>query len=112
MLPVPDASLPAVEICSERSAAGKYMLRSFDVVVGKEDNLQPIAYSEIVVDECSDGIDQLDDQFRHKIPGRGLAAEDERARGEISVRIAFEAQIECEDVQDIQVLSFLFVNPL
>ena len=40
MLPVPEASLPAVEICSERSAAGISRSASEDVVVRRVDHLQ------------------------------------------------------------------------
>ena len=41
MLPVPEASVPAVEICSERSAAGMIRLGQRDAVVGEEDHLEP-----------------------------------------------------------------------
>ena len=44
MLPVPEASLPAVEICSERSAAGKIRCAVLDVVVGQEGDLQPASH--------------------------------------------------------------------
>ena len=39
MLPVPDASMPAVEICSDRSAAGIMHLGEADIVVRQEDQL-------------------------------------------------------------------------
>ena len=40
MLPVPEASMPAVEICSDRSAAGMIDLGQADIVVGQEHHLQ------------------------------------------------------------------------
>ena len=43
MLPVPDASVPAVEICSDRSAAGMIDLGQRDAVVRQEDDLQRLA---------------------------------------------------------------------
>ena len=43
MLPVPDASMPAVEICSDRSAAGMMSCGEADIVVRQEHDLQPAA---------------------------------------------------------------------
>ena len=44
MLPVPEASMPAVEICSDRSAAGMIDLGQADVVVGQEHHLEQAAH--------------------------------------------------------------------
>ena len=41
MLPVPEASVPAVEICSERSQAGKISSAQRDRVVRQEDDAEP-----------------------------------------------------------------------
>ena len=41
MLPVPEASMPAVEICSERSAAGMTALGEGHAVVGQEGDPEP-----------------------------------------------------------------------
>ena len=43
MLPVPEASIPAVEICSDRSAAGMISLGEADIVVRDEHELEPVA---------------------------------------------------------------------
>ena len=50
MLPVPRASIPAVEICSERSAAGTMHLGEADVVVRHEHHLQHVAHGRVGVD--------------------------------------------------------------
>jgi hypothetical protein len=43
MLPVPDASMPAVEICSDRSARGDDDLGKAHIVVRQEHDLQQAA---------------------------------------------------------------------
>ena len=50
MLPVPEASMPAVEICSDRSAAGMIVLGKADIVVGQEHDLQAAPHLRIGVD--------------------------------------------------------------
>ena len=55
----------------------------------------------IGVDNFADGVDELDDQLGHAIAGRGLAAEDEGARRDLGVRVALDALVEREDVQDL-----------
>jgi hypothetical protein len=51
-----------------------------DVVVGDEDDLEPVAHQRVVVHHVGDVVDQADDQLGHAVAGRGLAAEDHRAR--------------------------------
>ena len=55
-------------------------LAELDVVVGQEDDLEPVADHGVAVDDFGDGVDELDDELGHAIAGRGLAAEDEGAR--------------------------------
>jgi hypothetical protein len=80
MLPVPEASLPAVEICSDRSAAGIDRAGQLDVEVGQEHDLEPARTSGSALTTARDAVDQLDDQLGHAVAGRRLAAEDEGAR--------------------------------
>ena len=51
-------------------------------------------------------------QLGHEVAGRGLGAEDERARRHVGLRVALEAQVEREDVQHVQVLPLVFVQAL
>ena len=88
------------------------MLRVLDVEVGKEHHFEPPAQLRIVVDHGSHRMDELDDELGHDITRRGLGREDERAGGQIGLRVAFEAQIEREDVQDVEVLALVFVQAL
>jgi hypothetical protein len=54
-LPVPDASVPAVEICSERSLPGMMTAGRRDIVVGNEHHLEQALRRRIGVDYGSDG---------------------------------------------------------
>ena len=67
MFPVPEASMPAVEICSERSAAGIDPLAVLDGEVRKKDDLEAIAHGRIAIDDVADGVDQLDDELGEMI---------------------------------------------
>ena len=59
MLPVPEASLPAVEICSDRSAAGIDVLRELDVEVGQENDASAgRATSRVGVDDVGHRVDR------------------------------------------------------
>ena len=68
--------MPAVEICSDRSAAGMIVLREADAVVGQEHDLQPAADVGIGVDDLGDVVGELDDQLGALVAGGGLAGED------------------------------------
>ena len=110
---MPDASLPASEICSERSAAGIDALGQRDVEVGQEHDLQAAAHVRVVVDDARHVVDQLDDQLRHAVAGRGLAAEDDGARHASSDgRIGLDAVVERDDVQQLEVLPLVLVQAL
>ena len=94
MLPVPEASLPAVEICSESSAAGINHLSALHVEVGDEDHAQAIAHRAVGVDGRGHGVNQLDDELGHEVAGRGLAAEDDGARSDGGVSVVLDAVVE------------------
>jgi hypothetical protein len=83
MLPVPEASLPAVEICSERSAAGMMLLGERHAVVGQEGDLQLAADARVGVDARADDIDRADDVLREIVAGGRLGAEDKDARHDV-----------------------------
>ena len=61
MLPVPDASLLAVEICSETSAAAKIHLSVGYTIVLDEYNFQLAIDGSIVVYNICYGVDEFDD---------------------------------------------------
>ena len=63
-----------------------------DVEVGEEDDLETVARAGVRVHEVAGGGDEFDDALGHEVAGRGLAAEDERARRHIGLRIAPESQ--------------------
>ena len=110
MLPVPEASLPASEICSDRSAAGKDQLRVLDVVVREEHDLQLAPHRRIAVDQIGDAGDQSDHQLGHIVPRRRLAAEDHGARRHLEVRIVLQALVQRDDVQQVEVLPLVLMD--
>ena len=59
---------------------GNDVLGGLDVVVRDEHDLQQAVDRRVVVDDVGDVVDQLDDELRHGVAGRRLAAEDDRAR--------------------------------
>ena len=82
------------------------------VVVGYEHHLEPPAHARIVVHHVAHVVDQLDDQFRHVVAGRGLAGEDHRARHPLRLRIVDEPLVQRDHVQHVQKLALVFVHAL
>ena len=98
--------MPAVDICSDRSAAG--MIRS----ALDTDHSQPVSGEGIRIDAARDVVDELDDALGHRIAGRGLAGEDDRTRNE-PVRLARpDSVVTTDDVKKIQELAFVLVDAL
>ena len=58
MLPVPDASMPAVEICSERSAAGTRSSASETLKFGRNTTFSEAADGGVGVDYLGDIVDR------------------------------------------------------
>ena len=56
-------------------------------------------------------VDQLDDQLGHPIAGRRLAAEDHGARRAPAARPSLEPVVERDEVQHVQVLPLVLVQP-
>ena len=116
MLPVPEASVPAVEICSRQIGAGHHHLGDRDAVVRDEDDLQLVADARIVVDHRADIVDQPDDRLRHLVARCRLAGEDHRAwhpRSAVdAVRMDQHRLVAGHDVQHVEQLALVFVDPL
>ncbi len=76
MLPVPEASVPAMEICWERSAAGMiFSARVTGSLAGKRlDGLPEFGFP---LDPIANGSNKLDDQFCHEVAGSGFSCEEE-----------------------------------
>ena len=82
-----------------------------DGVVGKEDDLQKVFHLGIVIDQLAHLAYQLDDELRHRIAGRSFSSEEERARREVFHRAALDLAVQRKDVQCVQVLAFVLVQP-
>ncbi len=77
MLPVPLASLPAVENLLRDLAGGHQMLGQRHPVVLQEHHLQLAPAAGIVGNIIRKGVDEVDDPLGHGIARRGLGAEQE-----------------------------------
>ena len=82
------------------------------IEVRDERHLHAAVDVRVGVDGCGDGVDQLDHQFGDVIAGCGLAAENERARGDLERGILLESVVEGDDVQHVEVLALVLVNAL
>jgi hypothetical protein len=112
MLPVPEASLPAVEICSDRSAAGISRSASADVVVRDEDDLEEGRGHRVGVDLRGHVVGELDDLLGEDVAGGGLAREDLHARDPPGAGIVADLLPERDGLEDVQVLALVFVDAL
>ena len=57
-------------------------------------------------------MNQLDDQLGHTITGRSLATEQEGARHNLDVGIGLDALVKRDDVEHLQVLALVLMQPL
>jgi hypothetical protein len=74
MLPVPDASMPTVEICSEMFRGGEDALGARHVVVVQEHDFHERACDRVLVDKTRNFVDERDDRFwPGNYPGAALA---------------------------------------
>ena len=55
-------------------------------------------------------VDQPNDQLRHKVPRSGFPSENEGSGHNVEVRILFNAAVQCQNVQHVEVLSFVFMK--
>ena len=104
--------MPAVEICSDRSAAGMIASAQAHIVVRQEHHPQQVARDRIVVDHLGDVVDQLDDQLRLRVARRRLAGEDLHARHPVPRRLVADREVERDRLQDVEQLALVFVDAL
>ena len=84
-----------------------------NIEVGQENYLESIGDNRVSIDHLGDGVDKLDDQLGHMIPGRGLAAKNDRTGCFVSVpRAAPERVIQRDEIQHVQMLAFVLVQSL
>ena len=93
-------------------AGGHQLLRQRDPVVLQKHHLQLIAADRVVVDLIRQGVDEADDPLGHCIPWRRLGAEQERVGLRDGVGVVLELLVQCDDVQHVQKLPLIFVEPL
>jgi hypothetical protein len=66
----------------------------------------------IPVHRQRDVVNQLDDQLGQPIRGRSLSGEEERARRDVDLGVAPQPVIEHDDVNHVEQLALVLVNPL
>jgi len=59
-----------------------------------------------------DIIDQFDEVFRHDVPRRRLATDDDRARRPVGGIAALDTQMQVDHVQHVKQLALVFMDPL
>ena len=91
---------------------GDDSLGEADAIVWEKDNLEFVVDAGIGVDHGGDGIDRFDDTLCEVVAGSGFGGEDEDAWGDIEMGRLEQAPIEGENVEEIEVLPFVFVEPL
>ena len=87
-------------------------MRVLNVEVGYENDFHERVYVRVGVDGVADGGNHLDDPLGHEVSGCGFAAEDERPRRDYQAGILLEPVVEGNDVQHVEVLAFVLVDPL
>jgi hypothetical protein len=112
MLPVPEASLPAVGDLLGEVRRRVDEMRVLHAEVREEGHLQVPVGVRIGVHDLRDGIDELDDELGHRVPRGGLAGEQEGARRGVEPQTLLQALIEGDDVQDVQMLALVLVDAL
>ena len=88
------------------------LLTQRNIKVLKEDHLEAMATLRIVIDDLRDSIHQFNDEFCHEVTWRRLSAENHSAGNHLNAGIRFNAVIEGDDIENIQQLTFVLVNPL
>ena len=87
-------------------------MRVLHVEVRQEHHFHEAVDVGIVVHRRADGGDEPDDPLGHEVAGRGLAAEDERARRDCVSGVLLEPVVQSDDVQSVEVLALVLVDPL
>ena len=64
----------------------------------------------VVVDDVGDVVDEPDDEFGHRIPGRCLACDDDGARHNVGMHAGANAVVQGDDMQHVEQLPFVFVD--
>ena len=85
--------------------------RERNPIIREEDHFEFPPDAFVGVDPGANDIDRTDDVLREVVARRGLRSEDEDARHQIDCRILQDPPVECENVQQIEMLPLVFVEP-
>jgi len=87
-------------------------LRQRNPIVRHKDDLQAVADALVAIDVLADEIDGTDDILGDIIARRGLGRKQEHPRADVERRVLKQAAVQGQNVKQIQVLAFVFVQPL
>ena len=91
---------------------GDDALGQADAVVGDKHDLELVTHAGILIHRIGHIVDQLDDQLGHVV-GRGrFAGEHDHTRHHIGLRVAQDALVARDHVQDVEQLALVFVDAL
>ena len=85
------------------------MLGGGDVVVVNEDHLDGFVYVAVVVNQLSNGVDELNDGLGADVTGGSLSTEDEHALGHLQARVLLHTEVQVQDVEGVEQLTLVLV---
>ena len=91
---------------------GHQLFGQGDPVVLQEDHLELVLADRICGDLAGQRVDELDDLLGHMIAGRCLGPEEEGLGGEVHVGIVPQLVVQMDDVQHVEQLPLVLVQPL
>lgn len=85
------------------------------VVVGNEDDLEKVTNVLVIVHNCPNAVDQVNDLLRHPVPWSSLATENGDARELLLPLLGLhglEGQVTVNDAKDVELLTLVLVDTL
>ncbi len=86
--------------------------RSGNIVIFNINNFESASDIRIIVNKVGKGNDKADNLLRHEISGCCLCAENISVRNIISVWVRLNFKIFCNNLEGIEVLTFIFMKAL
>ena len=83
-----------------------------DIVVVNKNDLDAAIDVRIVIDQVSNGVNQLDNRLRANVAGGSLRTENEYALGNIQSRVVLDAEVQIQDVERVKQLTLVLVQTL
>ena len=82
----------------------------FDIIIWNKEYFKLVAYCRIIVHHLGHRGNQFDNAFGHEVTWCCFAAKDEKTGGYFKVRVGLKSGIKRDDMEDVEMLSFIFVD--